>query len=194
MDDIIIFGRTFNEHLERLELALKRLKNANIKLKPSKCSFGQCSVTFLGHIISDKGVSTDPAKLKRIQEWPQPRNQGEMRSFLGYATYYRKFIKGFAHIAAPPNRLLQKEEAYKWSPDCDAAFEALKTAYSEIVTLGHPDLKRRLRLTPMLATTVWEFFLKRTNKTANNQSLTSAGLSLNLNGDTKLLVKKCLQS
>ena len=186
LDNIIIFGRTFNEHLERLELALKRLKNANLKLKPSKCSFGQRSVTFLGHIISDKGISTDPAKLKRIQEWPQPRNQGEMRSFLGYATIYRKFIKGFAHIAAPLNRLLQKEEAYKWSPDCDAAFEALKTAFSEIVTLAHPDLKRRSRLTPMLATTVsGEFYLKRTNKTANNQSLNSAGLSQSLNGNTQ---------
>ena len=97
---------------------------------------------FLGHIISNKEISTDPAKLKRNQKWPQPRNQGEMRSFLGYATYFRKFKKGFAHIAAPLNRLLQKEEAYKWSPDCDAAFEALKTAFSESVTLAHPDFKK----------------------------------------------------
>ena len=64
-----------------------------------------------------------------------------MRSFLGYATYYRKFINGFVHIAAPLNCLLQKEEAYKWSPDCDAAFEAFKKAFSEIVTLAHPDFK-----------------------------------------------------
>ena len=65
-----------------------------------------------------------------------------MRSFLGYETYYRKFIKVFAHIAAPLNRLLQKEEAYKWLPNCDAAFEALKTAFSEIVTLADPDFKK----------------------------------------------------
>ena len=87
LDDIIIFGRTFDEHLERLDLAIKRLRNANLKLKPSKCSFGQRLVTFLGHIISDIRISTDPARLKRIQEWPQLRNQGEMQSFLGYATY-----------------------------------------------------------------------------------------------------------
>ena len=68
MDDIIILGRTLNEHFERLGLALKRLKPANLKLKPSKCSFGQHSVTFLGHIIRDKEISTDFAKLKRIQE------------------------------------------------------------------------------------------------------------------------------
>ena len=65
---------------------------------------------FLGHIISNKEISTDPAKLKRNQKWPQPRNQGEMRSFLVYATYYRKFIKEFAHIVAPLNRLLQNEK------------------------------------------------------------------------------------
>ena len=68
-----------------------------------------------------------------------------MRSFLGYATYYRKFIKEFAHIAAPLNRLLQTEETSKWSPDCDAAFEALTKAFIEIVTLAHPDFKKRLQ-------------------------------------------------
>ena len=142
LDDIIIFGRTFDEHLERLDLAFTRLKNASLKLKPSKCSFEHRSVSFLGHIISDKGISTDPSKLKRIQEWPQPQNQGEMRSFLGYSTYYRMFIQGFAQIASPLNRLIKNEKAYKWSPDCDAAFEALKTAFSEIVTLAHPDFKK----------------------------------------------------
>ena len=106
LDDIIIFGCMFNEHLKRLDLALRRLKNANLKLKPSKCSFGQRSVTFLGNIISDKRISTDPEKLKRIQTWPQPRNQGDMRTFLGYASYYQKFIKSFAQIVAPLNRLL----------------------------------------------------------------------------------------
>ena len=87
LDDIIIFGRTFSEHLERLDLGLKHLKNANLKLKPSICSFGQRSVSFLNHIIIDKGISTDPAKLKRIQEYPKPHNQREIRSFLKYARY-----------------------------------------------------------------------------------------------------------
>ena len=113
LNDIIIFGRTFNEHLERFGFAVKRLKNANLKLKPSKCSIGLRSVLFLGHIINDKEISINPAKLKRIQELAQPRNQGELRSFLGYATYYRKVFNGFAHIAAPTNPLLQKDEAYK---------------------------------------------------------------------------------
>lgn len=142
LDDIIIFGRTYEEHLERLDLALKRLKSANLKLKPSKCAFGKKSVSFLGHVISDKGISTDPEKLKRIQEWPRPRNQNEVRSFLGYATYYRKFIRGFAHIADPLNKLLQKEHPYSWTDHCEESFNTLKRAFSQVVTLAYPDFSK----------------------------------------------------
>ena len=99
LDDIIIFGRLFKEHLCRLGNALKRLRSANLKLKPTMCAFGKRSVSFLGHIISDKEISTNPQKLNRIQDWPRPRYQNEVRSFLGYATYYRKFINEFSQIA-----------------------------------------------------------------------------------------------
>ena len=135
LDDIIIFGQTFIEHNQRLESVWKRLHNANLKLKPSKCSFGKKSVAFLAHIISDKGISTDPEKLKRIQEWPRPRNQDDTRSFLGYATYYRKFIKGFAQIADPINKLLEKDSICQWSQLCEKPFTRLKKAFCEIVTL-----------------------------------------------------------
>ena len=79
LDDIIIFGRTFDEHLDRLEQVFRCLQSANLKLKPSKCAFGKKSVSFLGHIINEHGISTDPEKLKRIQEWPRPKNQNEVR-------------------------------------------------------------------------------------------------------------------
>ena len=77
--------------------------------------FGKNSVACFGHKIDNKGISTDPVKLKRIQEWPRPRNQDNIRSFLGYATYYRKFIKGIAHIADPINKLLQNDSIFQWS-------------------------------------------------------------------------------
>ena len=142
LDDIIVFGRTFDEHLERLDMALKRLEAANLKLKPSKCGFGKKSASFLGHIISDKGISTDPEKLKRIQEWPRPRNQNEVRSFLGYATYYRKFIKGFANVADPLNKLLQKDHSFAWTNQCEESFNSLKKAFSDVVTLSYPDFSK----------------------------------------------------
>ena len=86
LDDIIVVGRNFIEMLGRLDTALERLEQANLKLKPRKCAFGKTSVTFLGHVISDTGISTDPEMLSRIQEWPRPHNTDEARSFLGYAT------------------------------------------------------------------------------------------------------------
>ena len=117
IDDIIIFGRTFVVHLDRLDQALKRLKNANMKLKPSKCAFGKKSVAFLGHIISEQEISTGPEKVKRIQKWPRRRNEKEVRGYLGYASYYRKFIRGFADIVVPLNKLLQKITRFsgQWS-------------------------------------------------------------------------------
>ena len=126
LGDIIIFGYTFIEHNQRLESVFKRLQNANLKLKPSKCSFDKKSVAFLGHIIIDNGISTNPDKLKRIQEWPRPRNQYDISSFLGYTTYYRKFIKGFPHIVNPINILLQKDSIFQWSQLCNEKFTRLQ--------------------------------------------------------------------
>ena len=91
------------------------MQNANLKLKLTKCFFGKKSVAFHGNIISDKGISTDPEKPKRIQEWPRSRNQDDIRSFLGYAIYYRKSIKGFVEIADLMNKLLQKDSIFQLS-------------------------------------------------------------------------------
>ena len=142
LDDIIIFGCSFEAHLSRLSIALQRLRSANLKQKPTKCAFGKRSVLFLGHIISDKGISTDPDKLKRIQEWPRPRNQNEVRSFLGYATYYRKFMKGFSQIADPLNKLLQKDNQFQWGETCEDSFATLKKVFCEIVTFAFTDFSK----------------------------------------------------
>ena len=108
LDDIIVFGRNYIKMLSRLDTARERHEQDNLKLKPSKCAFRKTSVTFQGHVISDKWISTDPEKLCRIQEWQRPHNPDEGRSFLGYATYYWKLIRNFAHIVEPLNKLLQR--------------------------------------------------------------------------------------
>ena len=108
IDDIIIFGRTFELNLNRLDQALKRLDNANLKLMHSKCAFGKKSVAFLKHIISDQRINTDLEKVKRIHDWPRPRNENKYVNISGVALYYRNFIQGFAHIVDPLNKLLQK--------------------------------------------------------------------------------------
>ena len=91
-------------------------------------------------------ISTDPEKLKRIQELPRPRNQNEVRSFLGYATYYCKFIKGFSQIADPLNKLLQKDHQFQWSETCEELFAMLKTVLWNIVTVAFPDFSKRFIL------------------------------------------------
>ena len=122
IDDIIIYGRTCEEHLERLEEVFKRLRQAGLKMKPSKCFLLQKRVRYLGHILSEDGVETDPDKISCIKSWPIPSKVEELRQFLGIATYYRRFVPEFAHIAAPLHRLTNKGNAYSWIPECNDAF------------------------------------------------------------------------
>ena len=142
LDDIIIFGRTFERHLERLHRALIRVQWTNLKLKPSKCRFRQKSVHFLGHVISDKEISTDSDKLSKIQGWPRRGTYNETRSFLGNATYYHKFIRNFSSISEPLNKLLQKDHEFKWNEHCEQSFNNLKKALTDVLTLSYPDFTK----------------------------------------------------
>lgn len=108
LDDVVVFGRTFEEELQRLEDVLLRLRRANLKLSPKKCLLFQQAVPFLGHVISEDGVRTDPLKVRAVAEWPVPTNVGEVRSFVGLCTYYRRFVKDFASLAAPLHHLTRK--------------------------------------------------------------------------------------
>lgn len=105
LDDLIIFSNSLEEHERRLLRVLNRLKEYGLKLSSEKCKFFQTSVRYLGHIVSDKGVETDPEKIASIKSWPVPKNLKQLRSFLGFAGYYRRFIKDYAIIAKPLNDL-----------------------------------------------------------------------------------------
>lgn len=105
IDDIIIFSKDLEEHEERLSRVLNRLKEYGLKLAPEKCIFAQTSVKYLGHIVSDQGVKTDPDKVAAVKTWPVPKNLKELRSFLGFVGYYRRFIKDFSRQVKPLNEL-----------------------------------------------------------------------------------------
>ena len=127
IDDILIFSRTFVEHLSRLSLVFDRLRQASLKLKPSKCHFAQSSMNFLGFVVSSKGILPDPDKISAVKSFPVPKSVKDVRSFLELCNYYRHFIKDFAKSASPSNRLTRKDVTFAWSPECETAFNSLKT-------------------------------------------------------------------
>ncbi|KRY47148.1 Retrovirus-related Pol polyprotein from transposon 17.6 [Trichinella britovi] len=128
LDDVIVFGKTEEEHLERLEGVLSRLQSVGLKIKPEKCQLMRQSVRYLGHIVTQHGVSTDPEKTAAVQEWPTPRCVREVRQFLGLASYYRRFVRNFAGVANPLHALTKKGEKWRWGPKEEEAFARLKDA------------------------------------------------------------------
>ena len=149
LDDILVFSRTIEEHIQRLDTVFTKLKTHGLKIKPSKCHFFRREVKYLGHVVSQKGVSTDPDKTEAIRSWPKPTTEKQLRSFLGIAGYYRRFVEGFAKIAAPLHAILSKpkkntkvkpEQFSKlWNEDCDRAFGRLKEKLTSTPVLGYPD-------------------------------------------------------
>ncbi len=151
LDDLLVYSSTFHEHMVRLETVFKRLRETGLKIKIEKCHFLQPEVRFLGHQVSAQGVSTDPDKISAVQEWPVPSTLKELRSFLGFCSYYRRFIEGFSQIAGPlhdvVNVCLRETSPVKaaqvfkssWSPQCQTAFECLKDKLTRAPTLGYAD-------------------------------------------------------
>lgn len=101
LDDVIFFSSSVEQHIQRLEMVLSRLNQKGLKAKLSKCRFFQTEVQYLGHRVSREGVATDPEKISAVSNWKQPRDVTEVRLFLGFCSYYRRFVKGFAQLAAP---------------------------------------------------------------------------------------------
>lgn len=142
VDDILIFSKSFDEHLTHLEEVFGRLSQAGLKLQPSKCVFGAPSVKYLGHVIDKEGVHVDHQKTKVVDNFPTPSNTSEVKGFLGLCNYYRRFIQGFAEIAAPLTQLLKKNSPFVWSDECNKAFLQLKHGLTTAPILAYPNMDR----------------------------------------------------
>ena len=146
IDDTVVIGRTFEQHLSNLGTVLSRLRQAGLKLQPAKCKLCQKEVRFLGHVISENGIATDPEKTAVIATWPVPESKKNIQQFLGLANYYRRFIKDFGTTAKPLQRLLEKNIAFEWTQQCQAAFDHLRKCLMTTPILAFPDHSRHFVL------------------------------------------------
>ena len=138
LDDVIVMSPNFDVHKTHLRSVFDRLRQANLRLHRGKCHFALERVTYLGHIISGKGVEVDPAKIEVVKKFPRPKNMREVRGFVGLCNYYRKFLRRFSFIVAPLNRLLMKDVSFDWTDDCEEAFEKLKSALATTPVFAQP--------------------------------------------------------
>ena len=155
LDDIIIFSATFEEHLERLQAVFERLEKHNLKLKPSKCHLFKERVVYLGHVVSEAGIQADPEKIEAVKNWPIPQNTKDVRKFLGFTGYYRRFVKGYASIARPLNDLLighstnhaakkkssEKATPFRWGEKQQQSFEEIISKLTNPPVLAYADYR-----------------------------------------------------
>lgn len=138
LDDIVIFSSSFSEHL-RLDEVLTSLASADRTLNTKKCHFAQKSIKVLGRVVSKDGIRPNPDKMYAVANFPRPQHQKSLRSFLGLASYFRRFVRNFSTIASPLNQLLHSGTSFVWSDDCEKGFEDLKQGLPSGPVLCHSD-------------------------------------------------------
>ena len=141
LDDVLIHSSTGEEHEAHLHLVFQRLAAAGLTLRGKKCRIGVSRVTYLGHVFSAQGMEPDPQKTSAVQDWPTPENVSDVRSFLGLASYYRRYIQRFADIAAPLHHLTGKGVTFVWDADCQSAFNTLKDELTRAPILAFPEFQ-----------------------------------------------------
>ena len=130
LDDILIYSKTQEEHEIHIREVLQRLREYGLYAKLEKCSFDQCQVEFLGYIVSSNGIAMDPSKVQTIMDWQTPQSVRDVQCFLGFANFYRKFIKDYSKMVLPLTQLTQKNRPFVWSIETNSAFEGLKQVFT----------------------------------------------------------------
>ncbi|CAB0009988.1 unnamed protein product, partial [Nesidiocoris tenuis] len=146
LDDVIVHSPDLKRHIEEIRLLFQAMRKFHLRISPQKCAYLRKEVTYLGHHISDKGVLPDESKVAVLKRMPVPRNVKEVKSFVAFASYYRKFVKNFAQIAVPLTRLTKKDVPFRWTSQEQLAFETLKNSLSNPPLLKYPDFSQDFNL------------------------------------------------
>ena len=145
IDDVLVFSRTLDEHLEHLHAVIERLQAVGLKLKPTKCHFVREQVEYLGHLITPAGLQPNPRLIEAVERFPAPQDVKSLRRFIGLCSYYRRFVPKFAAIAGPL-QLTRKDVPFHWSPECKRAFAELKHRLVTAPVLMYPSFEKEFTL------------------------------------------------
>ena len=152
-DDILVYTKTFDEHITKLDNVFTKLGNGGLKIRIEKCGFFQEQITYLGHLLNEEGVSVDPDKITRVQNWKIPKNLKDLKSFIGFASYYRRFVKNFAQICSPLHKVVTNKDkgnkrsnsrvdiTQEWAAECNEAFDKLKYILCSEPILAYVDFQ-----------------------------------------------------
>ena len=152
-DDILIYSKTVHEHMKHIRIVLERIREAGIKLNKGKCEFFKTELEFLGHVVTREGIKPQESKIQAIQNTPIPTTVKKIRSYLGLCGYYRRYIHRFSEIARPLTSLTKKHAQFHWTPECQRAFDMLKSKITSPPVLIHPDPNRSFTLWTDASTT-----------------------------------------
>ena len=200
LDDICIFAASIDKMLDYIELVFKWLEDFNLKIKPKKCHFFQCSIIFLRHVVLAEGISANPKKVEKVKNWPAPTNPKELQSFLGLASYYRHFILKFAAIAkclhqlvGPVNHQKSRKnkaniepvadsqlnrQTFLWTGKHQEAFDLLKACLTSVPVLVYPDFNRPFELETDASLQGLGAVLSQRDKTGTSRVIAFASRSL----------------
>jgi hypothetical protein len=147
LDDVIVYSKSAEEHAARLRNVLRRFHEANLQLNPEKCVFTQPQVQYLGFVLSERGISASPDKVKAIRQYPAPKNVRDVRAFLGLASFYRRLVPNFAELAKPLTTLTWKGREFSWGPSQREPFDSTKDRICTTPVLAYPNFELPFILT-----------------------------------------------
>lgn len=146
LDDVIVATRTFEDHMKWLKEVLRRIKEAGLTINPDKCMFFRNEIRYLGFMVNNEGVKIDPAKLAPVLDFPSPQNLRQLRRFLGFASWYRRFIPNLSTAAEPLTLLLRSKQQWKWESDQASAFKTIKETLTSAPVVACPDFSKPFTL------------------------------------------------